>query len=106
MIDAPHPLPHYAEYREVERQDIVGLSRLITTSESMGPIYERNLHAHRLPQSELKVETDLPPSSRFAKFKEAGLVGCFNDSGVTSRNYKDVISKEFGSGSSSRDPDE
>jgi hypothetical protein len=32
-----------------------------------------------------------PISSRMAKFKEAGLIGCLNDSGITSSNYKEIM---------------
>ncbi len=32
-----------------------------------------------------------PLSSRMARFKKAGLIGCLSDSGVTSTNYKEVM---------------
>lgn len=36
-----------------------------------------------------------PTSTRMARFRKAGLIGCLNDTGVTSANYKEII---YGSG--------
>lgn len=38
---------------------------------------------------------ELPLSPRLQKFKNAGLLGCLNGSGVTSENYKEKIMKEL-----------
>jgi hypothetical protein len=32
-------------------------------------------------------------SSKLEKFRKAGLIGCLNDSGLTSKNYKDELYK-------------
>lgn len=40
----------------------------------------------------IKSETKLPPvSSRMDRLKKAGLIGCFDDTGVDSSNYKEII---------------
>lgn len=36
-----------------------------------------------------------PMSSRMARLKKAGLIGCLNDSGITSSNYKTIIYGSF-----------
>ncbi len=39
------------------------------------------------------MEDDLPDSPLIKRLKEAGLFGCFNDTGVTSENYKEHLMK-------------
>lgn len=34
------------------------------------------------------------PKSRLAKLRESGLMGCLNNSDVTSKNYKDIVFNE------------
>jgi hypothetical protein len=36
-----------------------------------------------------------PLSSRMARLKKAGLIGCLNDTEVTSSNYKKIIHRSF-----------
>jgi hypothetical protein len=34
-------------------------------------------------------------STRMARFKKAGLIGCFNDTGVNSDNYKEILRDSY-----------
>ena len=42
----------------------------------------------------LKIVPLKPPPSKLAKFRKAGLIGCLNDTGLTSKNYKNEIYKD------------
>lgn len=44
---------------------------------------------HQIPY--VNIVTEIPLSPRMARFKKAGLLGCFDGTGVNSENYKDFI---------------
>lgn len=52
-------------------------------SVSMAPVYVQQVPNVRTESK--------PMSTRMSKLKKAGLIGCLNESGVTSSNYKEVI---------------
>ena len=47
-------------------------------------------YAKKIPNLQL---TPSKQSSKLNKFRKAGLIGCLNDSGLTSKNYKDELYK-------------
>jgi hypothetical protein len=64
---------------------------LVSTSRNSLSIAQE-VYAHQVPnvRSEAK-----PMSARMARFRQAGLIGCFNGTGVTSSNYKEIIYGSF-----------
>lgn len=51
------------------------------------------LYVQQLPN--VKSELEKPMSRRMSRFKQAGLIGCLDDSGVTSSNYKEIMYGSF-----------
>ncbi len=39
----------------------------------------------------MKKEPEIPLSPLMARFKKAGLLGCFDGTGVNSQNYKEIL---------------
>jgi len=52
------------------------------------------VYAQQVPNIRSEPEAK-PMSNRMAKLKKAGLIGCLNDTGVTSNNYKEIIHGSF-----------
>ena len=48
------------------------------------------VYVQQVPNIRSKTESK-PISSRMARLKKAGLIGCLNDTGITSSNYKEII---------------
>lgn len=59
------------------------------------------LYAQQVPNVRLNELKSKPISKRMAGLRRAGLIGCLNNSGITSSNYKDVIQESFSKKSSS-----
>lgn len=75
--------PINEESKKIDQRYYDELMNKAYDSISMASIYVQQIPNIRL---ELK-----PISNRMIRFKKAGLIGCLNETGVTSSNYKKVI---------------
>lgn len=57
------------------------------------------VYLQQVPNVQTQIKSK-PISNRMAKLKKAGLIGCLNDTEVTSRNYKKIICESIDSDSS------
>jgi hypothetical protein len=81
-IDCPSR-PLNKQSKAIENRYHENLVRGAYSSLSMPEVYLK-----QVPNIELR---EKPVSKRMQKLKKSGLIGCLNDSEVTSTNYKDLI---------------
>ena len=86
--DFPYPAENL-QTKIVEERYYANLFERGTNTASIGSAY-----VQQIPRIEA-VSVSKPVSARIAKFKKAGLLGCLNDIGVNSENYKGFLQDSY-----------
>lgn len=85
-----NPIPPYnSEYQTIEERLFEDLLRAGNDCNSPGVI---KAYIQEIPN--LKIVPLKTAPSKLARFRKAGLIGCLNDTGLTSENYKNEIYKD------------
>ena len=85
-----NPVPPFnSEYQIVEERLYEGLLTSCNECHSTGIT-----HAYVREIPNFKIASLKTTSSKLDKFRKAGLIGCLNDTGLTSENYKKEIYKK------------
>jgi len=87
-INNPIP-PLSSEYQIIEERLYEDLLLACNDCNSPGVI---TAYVREIPN--LKIVPLKTAPSKLAKFRKAGLIGCLNETGVTSENYKNEIYKD------------
>ncbi len=81
VLYTDHP-PYRAQ--SVQERFHAELADRIPGSSSVGIVYMQQI-------PNVYTITEIPLSPRMARFKKAGLLGCFDGTGVNSENYRDFL---------------
>ena len=87
-IDFPSA-PMSEEYRQIETKYYDGL---LAASHDCNSLTIFATYVREVPN--LKVVSSKAKTSKLARLREAGLIGCLNDTGITSQNYKEEFYKD------------
>ena len=90
---APHVDFPYAsineQSRSIEERFYIELVNKVPDTASVSVVY-----LQQIPHVDTSSKSQ-PLSARMARFKKAGLIGCLNDTGVNSGNYREIIRDSY-----------
>jgi hypothetical protein len=72
----------------VEERFYTDLANKIPDNMSVGFAYAKEIQF-------VDTTSEIPLSPRMARLKKAGLLGCFDGTGVTSENYKEILHESY-----------